>query len=50
MPDFSKCKGKNCPKNYECKRYVALASYMQSYSNFDEIRKGECDFFYPLND
>jgi hypothetical protein len=50
MTDISMCQSKDCPKNKDCYRYMALANEQyQSYSDFEVIcYNDEFKWFYPI--
>ncbi len=51
MPDISMCLGIDCPDKYDCYRFMAIASEMQSYSTFEYNKKTQiCKKFYPIGD
>lgn len=46
MSDISKCFGEGCPLKEKCWRYLAPASFMQSYINPERKEDGSCDSFW----
>lgn len=47
MPDISMCRNYKCPMRYNCYRYRAIPSKLQSYSYFRMINNS-CSNFMPL--
>ena len=46
--DVSKCKNEKCTLKQDCFRYTSLPKeYWQSYTDFSQDKKGNCEFYKP---
>lgn len=48
MTDMTKCRGEGCPHRDDCWRYLAPASYVQAWADFDAQQDKPCSFFVPI--
>lgn len=49
MPDISKCNTQECPKRFQCHRFICEPGHWQSYSSFYE-RGEDCEWFWQAKD
>ena len=46
MPDITLCTNDDCPKKWNCYRYLCVSeSPRQSYALFEPDKNGNCDFY-----